>query len=275
MDLYMKYFKKQADIKTNNGQTVIVYKLDVEDEEDTLNAWAKHLREHYCLDSEIDFFRSETGLSREEYLNDIKFPDPTTGQGAAVMSGDFAEILVHDYIEFTESYYITRTRYRDKVNRNSSTMGSDVLGYKCANVSKPSAIDELVVLEVKAQSSKTTARPILQNAVKDSAKDEIRLGESLNAEVQRLINKNKYSEAKIVQRFQNKTDRPYQLNFSAVAVHSTFSYEEELIKQVNIEDHPDPNVNMLVIYSDGLLEFIKSMYMRASKCWLVKIQNTY
>lgn len=266
MSLHMNYFKKQPDIITNNGQTVTVYKLDIGDEKDILDAWAKHLREHYCLDSDIDFLRSGTGFSREEYLNNIKFPDPASGIGVAVMSGDFAEILVHDFIEFIELYYTTRTRYREKVNRNSSTMGSDIMGYKCINIDKPNSKDELIVLEVKAQSGQTKAKPKLQIAIKDSAKDEIRLAESLNAEVQRLINKSRYDEAKIVQRFQNKTDRPYRLYFSAVAVHSTYSFDKDLIKEVDIEEHPDPNVKLLVIYSDNLLDFIKKMYVRSSKC---------
>ncbi|MGM0293911.1 Hachiman antiphage defense system protein HamA [Enterococcus mundtii] len=266
MPSHMRYFKKQADLKTENGQNVNVYNLDIQDEEDILNSWAKHLREHYCLDSEIDFFRSGTGLSRKDYLNKVKFPDSTASLGSAVMSGDFAEILVHDYIEFFELYYTTRTRYRNKVNRNSSTMGSDVLGYKCSNVDSPSPKDELIVLEVKAQSSETNPKPMLQTAVNDSAKDEIRLAESLNAEVQRLVYGNRHAEAKVIQRFQNRTDRPYQIKFSAVAVHSTYSYDEDLIKQVDLDGHPDDNINLLVIHSERLMEFVKEMYVRASEC---------
>lgn len=263
---HMKYFQKQSDIITNSGQKVTVYELNVENNIDTLEEWAKHLREHYCLDDEIDFLRSGTGLSREDYLSKIKFPDPKIGIGAAVMSGDFAEILVHDYIEFIEQYYTTRTRYSRKVNRNSSTMGSDVLGYKCSNLTKPNQNDELKVLEVKAQSSETQPTNKLQIAVNDSGKDLARLAESLNAEVQRLLDRNKYNDAKIIQRFQNKTDRPYKLSFSAVAVHSKTSFSEDLLKEVDISNHPDSNINLLVICSEKLMEFIKKMYERASKC---------
>lgn len=263
---HMKYFQKQSDIITNSGQKITVYELNVEDDVDTLKEWAKHLREHYCLDDEIDFLRSGTELSRENYLSQIIFPDPKKGMGAAVMSGDFAEILVHDYIEFIEQYYTTRTRYSRKVNRNSSTMGSDVLGYKCSNATKPNKNDELKVLEVKAQSSENKPENKLQTAVDHSVKDMARLAESLNAEVQRLVDRNKYDEAKIIQRFQWKTDRPYKLSFSAVAVHSKKSFSEDLLKEVDISNHPDSNINLLVICSEKLMEFIKEMYVRASKC---------
>ncbi len=262
----MKYFKKQRSITTNSGQEVTVYKLDIKNEYVILDEWAKHLREHYCLDSEIDFLRSGTGLSREDYLNQIKFPDPKVGIGAAVMSGDFAEILVHDYIEFFQEYYTTRTRYSRKVNRNSSTMGSDVMGYKCFNADKFSSKDELAVLEVKAQSSETMPKNKLQEAVDHSVKDVVRLAESLNAEVQRLVGENKYNDAKIIQRFQNRTDKPYIIKFSAVAIHSRKSFSEALLKTVDISMHPGSKVNLLVIYSDKLMEFIKEMYVRASKC---------
>lgn len=263
---HMKYFHKHSDITTNTGQKITVYELNIEKNIDTLAEWAKHLREHYCLDDEIDFLRLGTGLSREDYLSQIIFPDPKNGLGAAVMSGDFSEILVHDYIEFFEQYYTTRTRYSRKVNRNSSTMGSDVLGYKCSNATMPNKNDELKVLEVKAQSSEAKSKNKLQIAVNDSVKDVARLAESLNAEVQRLVDRNRYDDAKIVRRFQNKIDRPYKLNFSAVAVHSTTSFSEDLLKEVDISNHPDYNINLLVIRSEKLMEFVKEMYVRASKC---------
>lgn len=263
---HMKYFQKQKSIATNCGKEVTIYRLVVKNESNVLDAWSKHLREHYCLDREIDFLRSGTGLSKKDYLNQIKFPDSSNPLGVATMSGDFAEMLVHDYIEFIQGYYTTRTRYSRKVNRNSSTMGSDVLGYKCLNVTKPNKNDELAVLEVKAQSSETKPQNKLQLAVDHSAKDEVRLAESLNAEVQRLVDRNRIKEAELVQRFQNKTDRPYRIKFSAVAVHSSTSFSEKLVKTVDVSGHPDTSVNLLVIYSDKLMEFIKEMYARASKC---------
>lgn len=263
---HMKYFKEQEMMVTNQGQKVRVYKLEIDEDEHVLKEWANHLRKHYCSDDELEFLAPSTGRSNQEYLSQIKFPDPTIGIGAATMSGDFAEILVHDYIEFIEDYYTTRTRYDRKVNRNSSTMGSDVLGYKCQDINNPSKDDELEVLEVKAQSSETKPTNKLQLAVEHSVKDELRLAESLNAEAQRLYHNQRLDEVRKVQRFQNKTDRPYKLLFSAVAVHSSKSFDENLIRLVDISNHPDQNLNLLVIYSDHLMAFIKGMYERASKC---------
>lgn len=194
----MKYFKKQSDIVTDQGKTVTIYKLAVDEDEKILDEWAKHLREHYCSDDDLDFLVPSTGFTNQQFLSQIKFPDPVNTPGPSVMSGDFAEILVHDYIEFIQYCYTTRTRYENKINRNSSPMGSDVLGYKCQSANSPSAKDELHILEVKAQSSESKPVSKLQNAVKDSGKDVVRLAESLNAEVQRLRNKRKIEEVRIV-----------------------------------------------------------------------------
>ena len=56
-----------------------------------------------------------------------------------------------------------------------------------------------------------------ENTVKDviehSVKDRVRLGESLNAEKRRLFNRLRNDEAKIIERFQNKTDNPFTIDF--------------------------------------------------------------
>ena len=54
--------------------------------------WAKHFRNHYCFDTEIDIFRDGTGYSREEYLNNLKFPTSNRGFGPGIRAGDFGEI---------------------------------------------------------------------------------------------------------------------------------------------------------------------------------------
>lgn len=62
----------------------------------------------------------------------------------------FCEILVADYIEYIQSYYVPRIRYRSKFNRNTSPQGSDVLGFKLGTT--PSPRDEAIIFEVKGTS---------------------------------------------------------------------------------------------------------------------------
>ena len=67
------------------------------------------------------------------------------------MSGDFGEILVSDYLQYIEGYVVPRTRYNSKANKNTSTQGSDVLGYKKDSLNTVN--DEVVVIEVKSSAS--------------------------------------------------------------------------------------------------------------------------
>ena len=100
----------------------------------------------------------------------------------------------------------------------------------------------------------------------DSNKDVVRLAESLNAVVQRLIDRGDLDEGRQVQRFQNASDTPYRKTFAAAVVHSNRSYSEELLKTVSTIHHADPNLKLIVMHCDKLMAFIKEMYGRACKC---------
>ena len=263
---YLDWLTQEETITTAEGKQITVYELVIRNDEDVLNSWAKHLREHYCADSEIDDLRAGYGLERDEYLQKIKFPDARTAPGPSVRSGDFTEILVADYVQYVLDYFVPRTRYDRKAVRNSSTMGSDLIGYKCGE--KISKNDELIVFEVKATASDvlppSSAR--LQKAIDDSKRDVVRVAESLNAIVQRLTDRHDFEEVKRVQRFQNCSDTPYRKIYAAAAVHSNMSYSDIALKTVSTQKHPDPDLHLLVIHCDKLLDFIHKMYGRASKC---------
>lgn len=263
---YLDWLVREKPVITSEGKQIVIYELVIQNDEDILNGWAKHLREHYCADSEIDFLRAGFRLERDEYLREIKFPDASIRPGPSVRSGDFTEILVADYVQYVMDYIVPRTRYDRKVNKNSSTMGSDLIGYKCGK--KISSNDELIVFEVKATASEIPPTPEvrLQKAVNDSNKDVIRLAESLNAVVQRLIDRSDFEEAKRIQRFQNSSDTPYRRRFAAAAVHSNMSYSKDVLKTVSTIHHDDPDLNLIVIHCDKLMNFIHEMYGRACRC---------
>ena len=263
---YLDWLIQQKTIATNEGKKVDLFELIFENDEDILTNWSKHLREHYCMDSEIDVLRKGYGLERKEYLAEIKFPDAKQKPGPSVRSGDFTEILVADYVQYVLNYIVPRTRYDRKVNRNSSTMGSDLIGYKCGKT--VSTNDELIVFEVKATSSEVPPAPVarLQKAVDDSGKDILRLAESLNAVFQRLVDRNDIESAMQVQRFQNPTDNPYKKIYAAAAVHSSMSFSGDLLKTVSTLNHVNPDLKLIVVHCDKLMQFIHDMYRRACEC---------
>lgn len=268
-----KYFIFDRSITTSSGKEIQVYKLNNELLDDnSLNNWALGLRnnyiEEYLLEKEI----SGTGLTKKEYLEKMIFPNPKVAQGAATMSGEFGEILVYDYINFVLKYYITRTRYLEKINPNMPVPGSDVIGYKVKNANNPCKSDHLIVAEVKTRSSKVGNKTSLcektvTNAIEHSIKDRVRIGESLNAEKRRLLNRLRYDEAKIVERFQNKTDNPFTLDFFAVAVLDNELYSEEMILDaVNSQHENLKSTNVLIIHSKELKLFLRGLYRRACSC---------
>ena len=112
-------------LKTADGKEVEVWELQHQDNDDVLSAWAKHFRNHYCLDTEIDFLRGKR--PRQDYLTNIKFPCKTSKLGPGIRAGDFGEILVSDYLQWLLGYWVPRVRWSSKVVRDESPKGSDVI----------------------------------------------------------------------------------------------------------------------------------------------------
>nr|WP_321302846.1 Hachiman antiphage defense system protein HamA [Alcaligenes faecalis] len=232
-----------------------------------LTAWAKHFREHYCLDSKLDRLRKGTGKSRADYLRDLVFPDAKDDFGPATRSGDFAEILIADLLEIHLGYWIPRIRYSDKMVRNESPKGTDVIGFKFAKggPSSPSKKDSLIAFESKAQLSGKRAKARLQDAVNDSIKDEFRLGESLNAIKRRLIDQDKEEEAERVERFQEGLNVPYIRESGAAAIFCSSLYSIANIAGTDCSQHENQdNLMLIVVHAKELMKFVHAMYQRAA-----------
>jgi hypothetical protein len=251
-------------IQTADGLAAEVWELQPGNDQATLSAWAKHFREHYCEDAVLDRLRQGTGLSRGEYLDQNKFPDAQGAPGPSIRSGDFAEILIADYIEFTLGYWCPRElRYDMKFSRNESTKGCDVVGFKFIDIANPSAADELFIFEAKAS---LTGQPTnrLQAAVDDSAKDPVREGMTLNALKQRCLERNDEHSANKIERFQQQADRPFRRINGAAAVVSDQAYDPNLIAQTTTNLHPNQaNLRLLVVKGPALMQLVQALYQRA------------
>lgn len=251
-------------IAISTGENVPVYEFayDVANEE-VMSRWARHFRNHYCSDVEIEILKPE-GMTNSEYLLSLKFPDNSPGLGPSTRSGDFAEILVADYLAYLCEYYVPRTRYDRKIIGNESSKGSDVLGFKQKN-KKPSSKDELIIYEVKARLSENNARNTLQTAIDDSSKDEARLAESLNGAKQRLYDQKDFAGIEIISRFQKNVDHPYKTKFGAAAVLTDSSCCAETLAEASTQEHPSrTQLEMIVIRGPVLMSLVHSLYERAA-----------
>lgn len=252
-------------LKTADGKSVRVMEFRHAKDESVLSAWAKHFRNHYCRDDQLNDLCKGTKLSRAQYLNKIKFPDVSKAPGPSIRAGDFGEILVADYLEFALGYWLPRTHYDNKAVRNESTKGSDVIGFKIVGQGRDDPNDALALFETKAQFSgkKPTAR--LQAAVKGSSTDEIRKAESLNAIKQRFLDRGLGAEVQKVERFQNPEDRPYTEQYGAVALVSTNVFNKADIEATNASDHPQArNLVLIVIHGPNMMELVNELYRRAA-----------
>lgn len=251
-------------LEIDGGSIIHLYELRYENDDAILSSWAKHFRSHYCSDIEIDLLRNGTGMTRSEFLNNIKFPTAKRGFGPGIRAGDFGEILVADYLEYRLGYWVPRTRYDRKTIRDESTKGSDLIGFKQFDKTA-SPKDELSIYEVKTQFSGTEPKPRLQDAINDSVKDEIRKAESLNAIKQRLVDQNKFDDVAKIERFQNFVDKPYKDISGAAALFSENFLDRKAICETCAEAHPNKSaLALVVIHGKDLMKLVHTLYERAA-----------
>jgi hypothetical protein len=261
-------------LTTVDGKIIEIWSLNHTQDEFMLSAWATHFRSHYCPDSDIDALRGPK--SRKEYLEQIKFPSKTTSLGPGIRAGDFGEILVADYLQFSLGFSVPRVRWDSKIIRDESSKGSDVVGFRLHKATGSSPKDVLAVFESKTKFSSSGGNR-LQDAIVDSAKDHLRIDESLNYIKQRHFYKGEKHEALTVERFQNPIDQPYQELFGAVALYSDEQYLKADVIKANstqipvsanpptFRKHPKENVLALVVIKGAeMMTLVHELYRRAA-----------
>ena len=206
-----------------------------------------------------------TGKTNVEYLRDTVFPDATKTPGPSLRSGDFGEILVADFMEYILGYWSPRElRYQFRWNRNDSTKGCDVIGFKFAKGDVDSQNDELFIYETKsgATAAKTNR---LQDAIDDSNKDKLREAMSLNAIKRQFIERGALDEASRVQRFQNQADRPFRRINGAAAILDDTVFETTDFAKIDASSHFNiNNLKLIVIRAPSLMQLIHALYEKAA-----------
>jgi hypothetical protein len=253
-------------LKSADGIEIEVWELQYSDDPAVLSAWARHFREHYCDDDMLKKLVPGTGETNAQYLINKKFPDENNAPGPSIRSGDFAEILVADYIEYKLGYWCPRQlRYDHKWNRNESTKGCDVLGFQFVNDDGVDPNDELFVFESKAAMSGNKPVNRLQDAVSDSGKDALREATTLNALKQRFYERGDDTSALKVQRFQDMADRPFKRISGAAAILNSSLYDGALISQTTTDGHFNAaNLKLIVIRGETLMKLVNALYARAA-----------
>lgn len=262
---YLHHLKQAQALTLGNGVKCEVWELKVPTDAPCLSEWARRFRQTYCPDSDLDILRAGTGKSRAEYLLELVFPDESAPPGPAVRSGDFAELLVSDYVEFILGYWVPRGKYAEKGSRDESVKGVDIVGFHCPDPGQPKPTDEMLAFEAKAQLVGGQYKDRLQIAVNDSAKDYLRAGETLAAMKRRMHVAGERASMLVVQRFQDAVDRPYRFLSGAAAILSDTAFDTEGIKGTAIAGHNNAgNLKLIVIKGKDLMALAHALYQRAA-----------
>lgn len=256
---------------TIDGVPIEVWDFVYKDDTAVFSQWARHFRNHYCPDEYIDILKTSQ-QTREQYLTEVKFPTKTGGLGPATRAGDFGEILVADFLQWVRGYNVPRVRWSSKIIQNESPKGSDVVGFLLDDPNDPQTEDRLVIYEVKTKFSPSKENR-LQTAINDSAKDYLRIGESLNFIKQKMLDKNDMEGVAMVGRFQNPTDNPYSEQYGAAEIISkeleclATSYSSDCravpVKKGSKEVAPHPNIEnleLIVISGSELMKLAHKLY---------------
>jgi len=259
--------KTTETIVTKEGRVVEVWEFVVPTDTAVLDAWALNFRRQYCSDEELPVLIEGTGKTTEQYLTGYVFPDKSAAPGPSIRSGDFAEFLVSDYLEFLRGFWVPRGKYADKASRDESVKGVDILAFQQLDLDKPHADDTLLAFEVKALISGAKYSKQLQKAVDDSAKDFfLRQGETLNATKRRLHRAGMAADVKRIARFQNLTDNPYKYLSGAAAVLAKEAYDITELAETSVVVHKNSsNIELLVVRGSSLMPLVHALYERACK----------
>lgn len=251
--------------KTKCGREIEIWELNPQADEAVLSAWAQHFRQHYVSDQALPEMVEGTELSHAEFLTNIIFPDAKKAPGPSVRAGDFGEILVADYVEFLLNYWCPRElRYEGRWNRNESTKGCDIIGFKFAKTDTAHPDDELFLFESKSGMTPTKEHR-LQDAIDDSAKDKLREGMTLHALKRELLKKGQADLANRVKRFQNQAARPFRRINGAAAVLDKDVYSETDLAAADASGHPNQNeLRLIVIRGASLMTLVHALYERAA-----------
>jgi hypothetical protein len=148
------------------------------------------------------------------------------------------------------------------------------VGFRLKKENNHSPEDTLLVYEVKASFS--SSKNSLQDAVNDSAKDEIRIAETLNFIKRKLHSQDSLEDMKKIGRFQNPEDKPFQEIYGAALVVSNKFYNQEELTLTDCTSIPaskkyidsvHPKIDkllLLVIKGSNMMRLAHNLYKRAA-----------
>ena len=263
---YIDWVIEESGICIKDGLPIKCYKINYSQDDSILDDWALHIRRHYVSDEALAEDVDVLGMELEDYLREYIIPQKYETLGATVRSGDIAEIIVADLLEFIKGYSVPRYKQINRSGKNNSEHGTDVIAYRFEKADKtPSRRDELIAAEVKAKLTDESYDPI-ENAVNHSKKDTMRLARTINHCRKKLQELGLNSESQEVTRFLLKPEYDFQVKYIAAGLSSRETVEKEIKLSVSA-DELCIGINREIYYIHGkeLMSLAHNIYERCIK----------
>lgn len=260
---YIDWLVEEKGLVVQGGHEVRSYRIDYTDDSSVIDDWALHIRRNYIKDEDLNESAQLNGLTVEQYLKMYIIPQKDEPLGATARSGDIAEIVVSDLLEFIMGYTVPRYKQMNRSGKNNSEHGTDVIGYKFYKPDKtPNERDELIATEVKA---KLTSEDYdsLASAIEHSGKDEDRLARTIDycRKKLRYQNDSKYSEE--VTRFLIKPENNYKIIYCAAGISSRTAIDKGITLSIDGEELKiSDSQAIFFIHGKKLMDLVHKVYER-------------
>ena len=267
MSLSLKTWLTKEECTFKDGTSVNCWLLDWEPIADkVLDEWALHLRRQYIYDKDLAHESRQFGLSTSEYLKSSVVPDRADRRNAR--SGDFAEILVEDILEYLFEFSVPRYKHRYREDKNASGPGVDVIAYQRKDDSISSTDDKLFIFEVKSNVSCKTETEFLgriKDATAGSAKDPNRTPMSLEWMIKKADRAGDNETVKDLLRFWNRGGLYFEVKYGSAVTTSYSIPNDALIKRLPKDVGLEMDNSLLVVHGNKLMELVNGLYDRMTQ----------
>ena len=263
---YIDWLIEEKGIVLEGTHEVQSYRIDYSDNPEVIDDWALHIRRNYIKDQDLVESAEINGLTIEQYLKKYIMPQKGEPLGSTARSGDIAEIVVSDLLEFVMGYTVPRYKQMNRSGKNNSEHGTDIIGYKFYKKDKsPNEKDELVAAEVKAELT-SEGYSSLKEAIKDSRKDEDRLARTIDYCRKKLRYQNDFNSSKEIERFLIKPENNFKIIYIAAGVSSRGKVDTNITLSVDGEDLRISNGQAIFfIHGQKLMDLTHKIYERCSR----------
>lgn len=271
---YLRWLIKEDAILNENIKKVACYKIDYNPDDEVLNNWAKHIRDHYISEEELNNDSIELKIAKSDYLKKFIIPNCFEPLGSTAQSNTLSEIIFSDLLQFIYNFQVPRYRQYCMSGKTVSEHGTDIIAYKIIKSNnEPDLNDVLVACEVKAVLSKADVSVVSSSLIDINKDMNHRCAISLNYARRKLNLLGKTKEADDILRFQKQTNDGFECKNIFIAASMTSIDELDDLKT----DEFGTSVKVINIDNDDLISLVsgKSVFFIHGKKLLSLAHDLY